>query len=453
MQNIEYSCDSGEDKGLPRRNGALPSGLPLPAGQTGLVAGAGPEFGNLEDEACAAITEPSFSTWITIKTKDGSFRYWGDPDDEPPWHELEATVPDTHIFQQQSRKHRNRFKPLTLGEIAELPPPEWLIAGLVPEDGLVVLYGEPNVGKSFVALDWALSVAEGVPWLGHDVQQGEVVYIYAEGARGLRRRAAAWLKAHDRTAAPRFRAVPLAVTIPDPGERSEFVKAVRSVSKHPKLIIIDTLARNFGAGNESLAQDMNGFVRGCDELREEFPGATVLVVHHSGKDPNKGARGSLALQGATDAVFALTKSGGGLSLANEKQKDGEEAPPISLRLVQVSLSSEATSCVVQSAKASPNKVREPQGDPRPIETDEGLLKALAGFGPDGARLAQWREAAGRANDTFYKSRNRHIEAGKVRFDEENARYFLVETSGPGPEQVQDVVQLDEIQKVSPEVPP
>jgi hypothetical protein len=73
MQNIEYSCDSGEDKGLPRRNGALPSGLPLPAGQTGLVAGAGPEFGNLEDEACAAITEPSFSTWITIKTKDGSF--------------------------------------------------------------------------------------------------------------------------------------------------------------------------------------------------------------------------------------------------------------------------------------------------------------------------------------------------------------------------------------------
>ena len=326
MESIQYSCGSGKDKGSPQPNCALPASLPLPVGHTDRPAGAG----NMQGEAHPAIAQPPFSTWITIETKDGRFRYWGDPDDEPPWDELEAPVPDTRPSQQQSRKQRDRFKPLTLGEIAELPPPEWLIAGLVPEDGLVVLYGEPSVGKSFVALDWGLSVAEGIPWLGHDVRQGKVVYIYAEGARGLRRRSDAWLKAHDRVDAPCFRAVPIAVTIPDPGERSEFVKAVRSASKHPQLIIIDTLARNFGAGNESLAQDMNGFVKGCDDLRAEFPGATVLVVHHSGKDQRKGARGSLALQGATDAVFALTRSGGGLSLANEKQKDGEEALPILL---------------------------------------------------------------------------------------------------------------------------
>jgi hypothetical protein len=226
-------------------------------------------------------------------------------------NEAKAVAPFTKTVPEPVERPRrvNRFKLLTLDEIAELPPPEWLIADLVPKDGLVMLYGEPSVGKSFVALDWALSVAEGVPWLGHDVQQGEVVYIYAEGVRGLDQRAKAWLKTHNRVGSPRFRALPMAVTIADADERREFIEAVRSASEHPRLIIIDTLARNFGTGNESLAQDMNNFVSGCDELRNEFPGATILVVHHSGKDQKKGARGSLALQGATDAVFALIKSG------------------------------------------------------------------------------------------------------------------------------------------------
>ena len=76
---------------------------------------------------------------------------------------------------------------------------------------------------------------------------------------------------------------------------------------------------------------MNALVRGCDDLRAAFPSATVLVVHHCGKQKRQGARGSLALQGATEAVFALTRSGDARKLINEKQKDGEEAAPISLK--------------------------------------------------------------------------------------------------------------------------
>jgi RecA-family ATPase len=67
----------------------------------------------------------------------------------------------------------------------------------MPEDGLVVLYGDPAAGKSFLALDWGLSVATGVPALGHEVKKGEVVYIYGEGIRGLRQRAEARLKEHN----------------------------------------------------------------------------------------------------------------------------------------------------------------------------------------------------------------------------------------------------------------
>jgi hypothetical protein len=93
-------------------------------------------------------------------------------------------------------------------------------------------------------------------------------------------------------------------------------------------------------------------------------------------------------------------------------------------------------------------------DPRTVKTDAGTLRTLVGFGPEGATLAQWERAVGRANDTFYKSRSRLIEAGMVRHDAENARYIVTDPSGsPGPALVQNGSNLNGVQKVSPVVPP
>jgi hypothetical protein len=200
-----------------------------------------------------AAASTSYETWITVVTKDGTYRYWGDPDEPVPWDELEAPdleydsewaeeIPDlppeaeddaeipaaiakSVPAPRKSPPARSRFSPLSLAEIAKLPPPEWLIDGLVPQDGLVVLYGEPAAGKSFLALDWALSIATGVPWLGREVKQGEVVYVYAEGVRGLTQRVTAWLQEQGKAEAPSFWTVPVAVPIPDPNERFQFVKA------------------------------------------------------------------------------------------------------------------------------------------------------------------------------------------------------------------------------------
>jgi hypothetical protein len=202
---------------------------------------------------------------------------------------------------------------------------------------------------------------------------------------------------------------------------------------------------------------MNAFVRGCDDLRAKFPGATVLVVHHSGKDQSKGARGSIALQGATDAVFALTRSGNAITVKNEKQKDGEEAQPISLELGRVILVDGNTSRVIRSTTGGPLGAgivsSERRIDPRTVRTDADCLAALAAFGPEGALLADWERAADRANDTFYKSRDQLVQAGKVIHDTENARYIAGEAvAGPGPGVVQDGSNSLEVQKVSPEVP-
>ena len=114
-----------------------------------------------------------------------------------------------------------------------------------------------------------------------------------------------------------------------------------------------------------------------------------------------------------------------------------EAAPISLELVQVELADGNTSCVVRRNGAGGHwsASTEPRADPRTVETDAGVLRALAGFGPAGATLAQWRETSGRAKDTFYRSRDRLTLAGEVRYDVQNVRYIVAER-GTGPEPIQ-----------------
>ena len=53
-----------------------------------------------------------------------------------------------------------------------------------------------------------------------------------------------------------------------------------------KLIVLDTLARGFGGSDENAAHDMGAFIQGCDILKVKTD-ATILLVHHSGKDQDK----------------------------------------------------------------------------------------------------------------------------------------------------------------------
>ena len=69
---------------------------------------------------------------------------------------------------------------------------------------------------------------------------------------------------------------------------------------------------------------MGEFIQGCDDLMHEF-GATVLVVHHTGKDAQSGARGHSSFFGALDTSMFLKKIGAhDIQLVCEKQKDAPE---------------------------------------------------------------------------------------------------------------------------------
>jgi hypothetical protein len=300
----------------------------------------------------------------------------------------------------------SRLKPLSAAELDLLPDPAWLVDRHIPEDALSLLYGPYEVGKSFLALDWTLSVATGTSWLGCRVRQGEVVYIVAEGGRGIKKRRDAWLKERRFDTPPAaFHVINGAVDLTDPVERETLVKLLLDAGIKPALIVIDTLARCFGNLDENATKDMNSFVRACDRLREDFPDAAVLIVHHTGKKGERGSRGAVALPAGCDAEFELSRKGSSRELKvlrNKKQKDDGKLPDRDLRLAPAH-----GSCVVRSADAAPIVEAASKKASAEKSVADRMYDALLTFGTNGARHGDWKTAA-EAGGVPVSTFNKHI---------------------------------------------
>ena len=233
------------------------------------------------------------------------------------------------------------FPTLTLDEIEALPPPVWLIEGLLVENSNASLIAPPKSLKSFLALDWALHIAYGIKWHGRAVKQGGVLYIAGEGVGGMQRRVAAWRAFHGcaGNTAP-FRLVAVPFRIMDKGHIASAIATAAAMMEadgfKPLLYVNDTLARSMAGADENSAQDMGRAVEGMDEIKAGT-GSTMLSVHHTGKDADRGARGSSALLGAVDTEITVKRSESLLTIKVTAQKDAEEGDEIVVRAQKVGL--------------------------------------------------------------------------------------------------------------------
>ncbi len=257
------------------------------------------------------------------------------PDEAPEWGDVEPFfVPDT-----EHDPDDDTFRLLNLAELEALPPPNWLIHEVISEDGLSIMYGDPGTGKSFIALDMSLRVAMGLDWQGRSTRQVGVLYIAGEGARGLGKRVKGWRMKHqaDWENVP-FMLLPVAVQLLDERERARLFRTIDEAKRKAGfdigLVVIDTISRSIAGQDENGQDTMSGLVKIVDDVRH-YCGGAALGVHHSGKDKDRGMRGSTVLLGACDATIRLTKDGEHITVKCEKQKDAEEFQPIYMRLEQL----------------------------------------------------------------------------------------------------------------------
>ena len=224
-----------------------------------------------------------------------------------------------------------RERVLDFEGLKNLPPPTWRIHGILPTQGLAVLYGHAGTFKSFVALDWAHCVATGCPWKGREVVEGFVLYIIAESPAGMSLRAQAWEKVNQLTPAS-IRFLHIAVNLLDP----EWAQALAVLADElgADLSIVDTLSRSMVGANENSPESMTLAVDNADKLRREH-GATVLV-HHKPRD-GANPRGHTALEGAVDTMIEVEKNEGAVVLHSRKAKNAEQFADIHLVPTTVSL--------------------------------------------------------------------------------------------------------------------
>jgi KaiC/GvpD/RAD55 family RecA-like ATPase len=207
-----------------------------------------------------------------------------------------------------------------------------LIGGLLDEGALSVIYGESNSGKTFVALDMALSVASGTPWNGKATKRGLVVYVAAEGGKRILRRLAAlkkrYVAEHGADAPePLFALVRFPIDLrSNDANLKELLALVRDAEAETGekcvWIVVDTLSRAIAGGDENSPVDMGRIVVAADRIRAET-GAHFTYVHHTGKDTARGARGHSLLRAATDSEIEATP--GALKVTKQRDMEGGEA--------------------------------------------------------------------------------------------------------------------------------
>ncbi|HBR4700825.1 helicase RepA family protein [Klebsiella pneumoniae] len=308
--------------------------------------------------------------------------YKGITDKHPEdWRDYLERLRDEAAMEEEENAFRHNL-PITFGSEGYDREQDYTLKSYLPANSLCSIYGPSGSYKSFLAVSWACHIAAGLKWAGKRVSEGSVMYIVGEGGIGVPRRVRAWENVHgvkvDNLALVNRPVFPVRNQ-----EVLQVVKAARDVEakkgKPVQLIVIDTLARCFGGNDENDAKDMGAFIEGCDTIKRET-GATVLVVHHSGKDDTKGARGSSAFRAALDAEFNVRREGdgGAIILTCTKMKDAEEPRPAAFDLREAELFTDRDGELVASLvlRDTPREPQEPDPELAEVKHLTGNHAAL-----------------------------------------------------------------------------
>lgn len=231
---------------------------------------------------------------------------------------------DPHAPPSQQAPHAAPPRTLPVSHADDLhtviSPLTWLIPGIIPLDALSQVFAPGGTGKSLLALDMALTVA----------QTHTVLYVAAEAPSELIDRLAAWQVHHQRGTGELYvwREPVMLIDAVAVGDFAAYARAIGAA-----MIIVDPLASCMVGLEESSTGDMAKAVEALNTIRRTT-GAAIHVVHHTGWSETH-ERGSSVLRAACRIVLKLSSDGDGLlTLSCEKANNGKPFETRYLRTVQ-----------------------------------------------------------------------------------------------------------------------
>lgn len=208
-----------------------------------------------------------------------------------------------------------------LADIVTRPsrPPDWVVPGILHKGTLVVLAGQPGVGKSVLSLSLAMAKVCGYPFLGRDLSQGRVLYFDEENSRPDFEEYLRWAwrgmgrpdpKHLDNLRMERFSLAEKSSSFH--GHFKYMIEAAREFQ--PELVIIDTATPACQIKDENDNAMATEAIQQLRAVQQASGNATLLILKHAKVDNESGVhtvRGAKAWIGATDAtIFHMGVAGG-----------------------------------------------------------------------------------------------------------------------------------------------
>ena len=180
---------------------------------------------------------------------------------------------------------------------------------ILPE-GLNILAGKPKSMKSWTALELSCAIENGIPFMGHETQQGDCLYLGYEDN---------WRRIHNRIEKLGFKnkKLPKIFTMQEklPNIKNGLIDSMQmwiEGANTPRLIVIDTLgrAKQMDNSNKNIYDKDTEMLEPLQELAIGN-GITILVVHHLKKEKTSYAfdaiSGSTGIQGMSDSMWLLDR--------------------------------------------------------------------------------------------------------------------------------------------------
>jgi hypothetical protein len=303
----------------------------------------------------------------------------------------------TSVGDAVANRSKERFQITWFDDVDQSVAKEEILQGVLGAGEFSLFVAKPGTAKSVLVGDIGCHIAAGMDWHGRKVKQGLVVFYAAERKRLTERRVAAWRKKHDVTNIP-FVVIggklDMTTGLIDAKTLAATIKGLEEKSgRKCVLIILDTVTRTFGPGDQHQSRDMQRYVQSVDELTRGT-GAHIAAIHHSPWSDDRG-KGAIDLDGAIDVSFVVNVVGTGLAkvftLSCTGANDGEDGPVTSFRLESIALGTDADGNVTTApvvVQADPAKSDGSNLKGQTTKALESLERAIEEHGecpPDGSR--------------------------------------------------------------------
>lgn len=308
----------------------------------------------------------------------------------------------------EQAEYRERLRPRHWSEFSISTACNYHVKGLLEPEQHIEIFGESGKGKTFVSLYLAVAIASGrASWFGMKVRKTTVIYIYSEGGQNSFAKRIAAIQ-EDLKIRPDECDLHVITVSPNFGiEHSEDAKIIREHIKaiaggKSCAIFNDTVAKSMHGQSEDRSEGMGCYISNARSFTIE--GHSFVSIHHTGKNAERGSRGSYALPADVDGLVCIED--GVISI--HKARDGADGARFGFELEQVRLGDDdegdpITTCIVRELDEVPEKSKGTTLSDKQKRGLEALQEALIEMGkpapdkthyPAGATVVhvdQWRD--------------------------------------------------------------